>query len=1039
MAAGLAIPHGQTKDPGLAGRDAEVAEIGAFLAATAGAPSALVIVGDVGIGKTAVWKHAVQAASGTYRVLSCRPARAEAPLAFSALDDLFGGVLEEILPGLPEPRRRALEAALHGSPGEPFTISQDETTTQARTHGEPAARGATACQAGTGSEPAVRGGPGTRGGVASQAGTGGEPVGRGAPGGRDGASSRDWLGDGPGGHGRPRPEPRLLARAVLDGLRILSRDAPVLLAVDDAQWLDRPSAQVLEFCIRRLDQAAVSILLTLRGEDPVFPLGLEQALSPACLACAQLGGLSPGAIGAILRARLGVTFPRSTFRRLYEACGGNPLYALESGRALLQRGRACAAGEPIPIPAGISDLVRPRLSGLSPDALRVGRLIAASADPREHVIRAAHGDQDSWAAMDEVIDDGLIRRDSDALRFTHPLLGPVLYAGMTASERRDVHRRLARSAGDVEERAWHLALGADGPSGEIAGLLDTAARHAADRGVPETAAVLVEQAMRMTPSRPSPEGPARILRAADYHFRAGEIGRSRELVESALTGCPVGPRRAALLIRQATISYHQSGWAQAEPVFHQAIREAAGDTELRAHAEGELAQARMAAGDLPAASRWAAEALGSAEQAGRPRLLAHSLARLAAVEFLRGSPVRADLLALAEQAGAGAGDEPVEYLALAGPSFFAGAILTWSDRLDEARRCFAGCYRRTLDRGDDASLPHLLAHLSELECWAGNWDAAAEYAREGCAVASESHQQAMLPAPMCSLALVRAHQGEVEEARGLAAEALARAEKSGNIPLMSSVLAVLGFIATSLGDYPAAHAHLDRLARLAAGAGLNQPSVVKFVPDEIEALAALGEIGLAGALLRRLHARGQALGRPWALAAAARCRAHLAGMAGDHDGARAACAQALAEHERLPMPFELGRTLLTKGITERRARRKSAAGESFGRALAIFERLGAPLWAAKARRELSATAARPIASGLTQTQHRVATLIAQGQTNREIAAAMFITVNTVQTHVRHIFQKLGVRSRTELAAVLLATPARTGVFQGAANRDGDPG
>ena len=752
MAAGLAVPQGQTKD-GLVGRDAEVAEIGAFLTATAGAPSALVVVGDVGIGKTAVWKHTVQAASGTYRVLSCRPARAEAPLAFSALDDLLGGVLAEILPGLPEPRRRALEAALHGSPAAPFTISLDETSTQTRTGGEPASRGGPPIQADPG------GGPASRGGGSGQAGHPGQD-------------------DGQAGLGRPWPEPRVLARAVLDGLRILSRDTPVLLAVDDAQWLDRPSAQALEFCIRRLDQAAVSILLTLRGEDPVFPLGLEQALSPASLACAQLGGLSPVAIGAILRARLGVTFPRSTFRRLYEACGGNPLYALESGRALLERGRACTAGEPIPIPAGISDLVRPRLRGLSPDALRVGRLIAASADPREHVIRAAHGEQACGAAMDEVIDDGLIRRDSDALRFTHPLLGPVLYAEMTASERRDVHRRLARSAGDVEERAWHLALGADGPSGRIAGLLDAAARHAAARGAPETAAVLAEQAIRMTPSRPSPDGPARILRAADYHFRAGEIGRSRELVESALTGCAAGSRRAALLIRQATISYHQSGWAQAEHLFRQAALEAAGDTELRAHAEGELAQARLAAGDLPAASRWAAEALGSAERAGRPRLLAHSLARLAAVEFLRGNPVRADLLDRAAQAGADGGDEPVEYLALSGPSFFRGAILKWSDRLDEARQCFAGCYRRTLDRGDDASLPYLLAHLSELECWAGNWDAAAEYAREGCAVASESHQQAMLPAPMSSLALVRAHQGEVDEARGLAAEALALAERA---------------------------------------------------------------------------------------------------------------------------------------------------------------------------------------------------------------------------------------------------------------------
>src|SRR5437773_2993367 len=234
MAAGLAIPQGQTKD-GLVGRDAEVAEvaeIGAFLTATAGAPSALVVVGDVGIGKTAVWKHTVQAASGTYRVLSCRPARAEAPLAFSALDDLLGGVLAEILPGLPEPRRRALEAALHGSPAPPFTISLDETSTQTRTGGEPASRGGPPIQADPG------GGPASRGGGSGQAGHPGQD-------------------DGQAGLGRPWPEPRVLARAVLDGLRILSRDTPVLLAVDDAQWLDRPSAQALEFCIRRLDQAAV--------------------------------------------------------------------------------------------------------------------------------------------------------------------------------------------------------------------------------------------------------------------------------------------------------------------------------------------------------------------------------------------------------------------------------------------------------------------------------------------------------------------------------------------------------------------------------------------------------------------------------------------------------------------------------------------------------------------------------------------------------------------------------------------------------------
>jgi DNA-binding CsgD family transcriptional regulator len=294
----------------------------------------------------------------------------------------------------------------------------------------------------------------------------------------------------------------------------------------------------------------------------------------------------------------------------------------------------------------------------------------------------------------------------------------------------------------------------------------------------------------------------------------------------------------------------------------------------------------------------------------------------------------------------------------------------------------------------------------------------------------------MRAAPLYALALVRAHQGQVDEARDLAAEALALSERSGNIALVPGVLGVLGFVAVSRGDYPAAHAHLGRLARLPAAAGPVPPAVVRCLPDEIEALAALGETGPAQSLTGWLDAHGRALGRPWALAAAGRCRAHLAGMRGDHEAARSACAEALAEHERLPMPFELGRTLLVKGITERRARRKSAAGESFARALAIFERLGAGLWVAKAGQELAKVAPRPVAGGLTETQHRVAALIAQGQTNREIAAAMFVTVNTVQTHVRHIFQKLGVRSRTELAAVLLAAAARESAFPAAVSQGG---
>lgn len=952
------MSRARTMDCGPIGREAETAEICAFLRAAAGTPSAVAIAGDTGIGKTVVWKHVLGAACAGSRVLSCYPAQAESPLAFSALDDLFGGVIGEVLAELPEARRRAVGAVLlHG---------------------------------------------------------------------RSGLSGAD--------PGHPEPERQLLARGILDVLRALSADRPLVLAVDNAQWLDRPSAGVLGFCIRRLRHEPVSIVATLRDEDQRGLLGLGRELPSGPFLHVRLGPLSSGAIGQILQSRLGTTFSRSTLARLYEVCAGNPFYALESARALLERGRTCSAGEPLPVPDVLGDLVRHKLRGLTGDTLRVGRLVAASGDPREHVILAAHGGREPWVALDNAIDDGIIERDGDVLRFTHCLLRPVLYGEMTRGERREVHRLLAAHA-ETAERAWHLALSAEGPGDEIAATLDAAAERAAAGGEAGTAAALQEQAVRLTPSAEAGQRRERAVRAGDYHFRAGELTRSRELIESALAGCPAGPGRAAQLIRLAAIHYHHSGWTLAEQTLRQALAQAPHDPALRAHAEQDLAMTQLTAGDLAAASHWAEASLRSAGRAGRPGLAAQSLARVAMLEFLRGNGIRADLL---DQA-VGLADAPAGRPSMLSPSLARAVILKWGDRLDEARLNFADGYRQATGHGDQVSLPFLLYHFSELECWAGNWDAAAEYARKAGQLASENQQRAMKPAALYALALILAHRGHTDHATELANEALTACERSGNTALRSSVLSVLGFIAVSLGDHHAAHTHLGDAAKAAAGAGLAEPCLARFLPDEIEALAVLGQTGLAGSYAEVLQERGRSLGRPWALATAARCRAHLASVKGDHDGAQAACDEALAAHDRLPMPFELGRTLLVKGMTERRAKRKSAAAASFGRALAIFEHLGAVLWAGKARQELTGTGARPPGGGLTPTERRVADLIAQGRSNREVARALFVTENTVQTHARHIFQKLGVRSRTELAARLLATsssarPASRAVAQPTAGR-----
>ena len=453
-----------------------------------------------------------------------------------------------------------------------------------------------------------------------------------------------------------------------------------------------------------------------------------------------------------------------------------------------------------------------------------------------------------------------------------------------------------------------------------------------------------------------------------------------------------------------------------------------------AHAEQELAFTRVVAGDLSAGLNWARKSLRSAERAADPRLVAHSLARIAVFESIRGCGVRLDLLEAAEALDASASEQPTGRIPLFDPSLARGLVLKWCDQLDEARVILAGQYQRAIGRGNEASVPFLLYHLSELECWAGNWDVALEYAVEGRRVAEESAQQAMTPATLYCLALVCAHRGRVVQARELASEALTLCEQTGNVPLASQVLSVLGFVELSLDDHQAAVAHLNRLTEVSTAFGLVEPGVVKFLPNQIESLAVLGQVDLARSLTEQLAAQGKSLGRRWALATAARCRGHLAAVDGDLEGARAACDQALSQHEQLPMPFELGRTLLVKGMIERRGRHKSAARATLGHALSIFEDLGAPLWADRARRELAKIAVHAPADGLTEAERRIVTLITQGQTNRQVATAMFISENTVQTHIRHIFQKLGVRSRTELAAHFL-TAGQAPRPQGARPRD----
>ena len=219
----------------------------------------------------------------------------------------------------------------------------------------------------------------------------------------------------------------------------------------------------------------------------------------------------------------------------------------------------------------------------------------------------------------------------------------------------------------------------------------------------------------------------------------------------------------------------------------------------------------------------------------------------------------------------------------------------------------------------------------------------------------------------------------------------------------------------------AARSYLAPALELTEAAGYAEPGVLRFQHDAAEALVLLGELEQASQLAEQLETRGRSLGRPWAVAAGARSAALVAAASGDLAAATEAIERALAEHERLPQPFEFARTLLVLGGVQRRQRQKRLARETLGRALETFQRLGTPLWAEKTRDELRRIGGRPAAPAeLTPVEERVARLAAGGCTNREIADALFMSVKTVERHLSHAFGKLGVSSRRELRSRLAA-------------------
>jgi DNA-binding CsgD family transcriptional regulator len=340
----------------------------------------------------------------------------------------------------------------------------------------------------------------------------------------------------------------------------------------------------------------------------------------------------------------------------------------------------------------------------------------------------------------------------------------------------------------------------------------------------------------------------------------------------------------------------------------------------------------------------------------------------------------------------------------------------WADELDEARQLLESEYQQSAVLGDESSRTGLCFHLAQLETRAGDGARALAYAQEGVELSTGMGKEQSGAVNLYARALAEAHFGDSARARVMAEEALAVFNRLRDHFFTIHTRSVLAFLALAAEEYDQALSALDGMRALRDEIGIGEPGIFPFDADEIEALVGAGRIHEAERLTGAYEQRGHALDRARIRATGARCHALVLAAHGRLGEAAVAADYALAEHERLPVPIERARTLLVRGIIERRARRKRAAREVLESALASFAALGSQAWAERARAELRRIGGRaPSQAELTPAERRVADLVAEGRSNKEVAAALFVTVNTVEGTLRHVYAKLGVRSRTELA------------------------
>jgi DNA-binding CsgD family transcriptional regulator len=788
-------------------------------------------------------------------------------------------------------------------------------------------------------------------------------------------------------------DPRALGLAVRDALQVLAEQRPPVVAIDDLQWLDAASTDALAFALRRLDTSRVLLLLARRRAVGAEPSEIEQALGEENVRRLSLGPLSVGALHMVLRDRVHRTYARQTLLRIHERSGGNPFYALELARAL---GSEVDPTQPLPVPQTLKGLVRARLTGLPATTREALALAAALASPSASLLERAGVDP---RALDAAVAANVIEHEDGALRFSHPLLSSVLYADLGENRQR-VHRRIAEIVDDPLVRARHLALATEGADREVAVVLDEAARTASERGAAALAAELAEHALRLTPLGGRDERRRRALAAARAHHAAGEWTRTRTIATDLLAESEIGSFRPEALLLLAELERAD----RSVVLLEEALREARSRPALESAIHCRLAWAKRFKDGVGHAHA----ALELADEVDDDALRERARAVQAVLSWFAGeteSPE--DLPARARDfANAVGGEQLVREATQAIVN-----TLAPSSKRGEARALFEHEYQEWRER-DEPRAARASWGLAWVEFWAGRWELAAEHAARAHDISIQYGLE--MPQDHLPIAIIAVHRGQFELAREHSQRALDLVEEWLGVQIPQH-RAVLGLVALSNADMSAADEWLDQADRRAALLGWSEPSIRWWTGDRVELLLELGRIDDAVRVLDAWEADAVRVERKWILAHATRCRGLVAAARGELEAALDFLEQAVAEHEAVGDPFGRGRALLALGIVRRRSRQKRPAREAIEAALEAFESIGASGWAVKARAELGRISGRTREEGLTAAERRVAALVAEGRTNREVAAALFLGERTVASHLNHIYAKLGIRSRTELA------------------------